>query len=175
MFAGFKSRWTTRLDSDQVTRHVLAGDVLHDQVVEVPSLADIKDWNDVGMAGKGCGRTRLLLEASDDLRVLGQRLRQNLHRKDPAEAPVPGQENLRHATAADAPQHLIFVAQQAFQLSDLLFLISHRLPIIRFTQEIPGLPAALVGCDVTRTSTRPWCEDSIERRGIFASGRRKGS
>ena len=74
--------------------------ILHDEEVEAPVLADEVDLGDVGVAQAGLG-ARLALETFDDLGIVRDVERQHLDRHRPVERQVGTVVHGAHATAAE--------------------------------------------------------------------------
>jgi hypothetical protein len=98
-------------------QHVLergAGDVLHHEIVEPAFALDAVDRDDVGVVELG-GGLRLLLEALDDVRVLGDVGRQDLDGHLPVQGQVLGEEHRAHAALAEHALELVLALDQALQ------------------------------------------------------------
>jgi hypothetical protein len=89
--------------------HVLAGDVLHRDVVDVADLVEVEDLRQVGVVHRR-RQARLVEEHRDEIRVVRQRRQDALDDEQLLEAGQPallGEEDLRHPADGDLAQEQV--------------------------------------------------------------------
>ena len=81
-------------------------DKFHDEVMEVPGLADVVGPNDVGVVQLR-GGLAFIVETLDEVRVVAVFLGQDFDRDDPVQGQLPGLVDRRHRPGAEFREDLV--------------------------------------------------------------------